>query len=307
MPIQATLRGNGVPGWGGATSTSNPLSSLSSSSPSSPGSSSSSSSLSSSSSSSGTTTPEQYNLLCSALTTWHTQATSCNRWMPTTTLSRIVQWRSAGSCYSSGMLRMSHLHPTPTHLLLMPLLLHLYPLPLPVTLPHSPSPLGPSPTPAHTPTPGPPACHSHSAVPEVPPPLVPAPPPQLELYQHVACSGHINQPLSTNCYAVLPEQQGSCTRCINEDSENKGGDGSGDEDEYEEGASHVAEHTHRSIVDAIQDVYAGGYLGMMEAYQLMALSLTPMLRPCNDLMQTSGMLLQRRGSMHIWRMAPESW
>ncbi|KAG8989778.1 hypothetical protein FRB94_014017 [Tulasnella sp. JGI-2019a] len=281
MPIQATLRGNGVPGWGGATSTSNPLSSLSSSSPSSPGSSSSSSSLSSSSSSSGTTTPEQYNLLCmeecrQLLFQWRAEDVP----PAPNTNTPVANASSAASLPSAS----------PS-----------------VTLPHSPSPLGPSPTPAHTPTPGPPACHSHSAVPEVPPPLVPAPPPQLELYQHVACSGHINQPLSTNCYAVLPEQQGSCTRCINEDSENKGGDGSGDEDEYEEGASHVAEHTHRSIVDAIQDVYAGGYLGMMEAYQLMALSLTPMLRPCNDLMQTSGMLLQRRGSMHIWRMAPESW
>ncbi|KAG8986508.1 hypothetical protein FRB94_002790 [Tulasnella sp. JGI-2019a] len=66
----------------------------------------------------------------------------------------------------------------------------------------------PSPTPAHTPTPEPPACHScsRSVVPEVPPRLVPAPsPPQLESYQHVTRFGRINQPPSTNCYAVLLE------------------------------------------------------------------------------------------------------
>ncbi|KAG9025519.1 hypothetical protein FRB95_010084 [Tulasnella sp. JGI-2019a] len=113
----------------------------------------------------------------------------------------------------------------------------------------------PSPTPAHTPTPEPPACHScsRSVVPEVPPRLVPAPsPPQLESYQHVTRSGRINQPPSTNCYAVLLEQQGSHTRHIDEeDSEDEGGDSSGDENEYEEGVSHIAEHTCSSMVDAI--------------------------------------------------------
>ncbi|KAG9023454.1 hypothetical protein FRB95_013066 [Tulasnella sp. JGI-2019a] len=141
-----------------------------------------------------------------------------------------------------------------------------------VALPCSPSPpCSLSPTPAHTPTPEPPACrsHSHSVVPEVPPRLIPAPQPQLESYQRVTCSGRINQPPSTNCSAVLPEQQGSCTRHIDkEDSEDEGGDSSGDEDEYEEGVSHTAEYAYSTMVDAIQDFYAGGYLGMMEAYQL---------------------------------------